>query len=106
MIRALIILLVIAFGLAAPFALDVISDRQHRVVVTDALEVYATSEPPWRDHSNSVVARVTPADTLKVLRIRYGKDYMVVRVKLPTGQQGYIFYGDHFRIYSSDGSKV
>ena len=106
MIRALITLVVIAFAVAAPFALDVISDRQHRVVVTDALDVYATSEPPWRDHSNSVVASVTPADSLKVLRIRDGKDFMVIRVKLPNAQQGYIFYGDHFRIYSSDGSKV
>ena len=106
MIRFLITSLVIAFALAAPFAVDVISDRQHQVVVTDTLNVYQTSEPPWRDHDNSVVASVTPADALKVLRIRYGKDYMVIRVKLPNGQKGYIFYGDHFRIYSSDGSKV
>jgi len=106
MIRVLVALVIIAFAVAAPFALDVINDRQDRVVVTDILEVYATSEPPGRDHSHLVVASVTPAETLKVLRLRYGKDYMVIRVKLPNGQQGYIFYGDHFRIISPDGSKV
>jgi hypothetical protein len=100
------VLMLLGLLVVGPIAVDTLRDRQHRVIITDTLNVYQTSEPPWREHSNPVVASVTPNDSLKVLRIRYGKDYMVVRVKLPNGQQGYIFYGDSFRLYSPDGSKV
>src|SRR5437879_96739 len=78
----------------APQAFDAYRDRQHRLVVEKSLGVYRTAEPPWFDHSNSQIATAAERDILPVMRIRYGKDYMVVRVRLLDGQQGYVFSGD------------
>lgn len=96
-ILALGILLV--FG---PQVFDAYRDRQHRVVVDKPLSVYRTAEPPWFDHGNSKIATAAEHDTLPVTRIHYGKDCMVVRVRLPEGQQGYVFSGDGFHLDPPD----
>ena len=93
-VSALLALLV--FG---PPAFDAFHDRQHRIVVTGPLTIYQTPDEHLRDRNNSEVARVTDKDTLKVIRIRYEKDYMVVRVRLADGRQGYIFSGANFHIF-------
>ena len=85
-----------------PPAFDASQDRQHRVLADRPLKVYRTAEPPWRDSSNSPVATAAAHDALPVLRIRYEKDYMVVRVKLPSGADGYVFSGDGFRLDPPD----
>jgi hypothetical protein len=81
-----------------PRAFDTYRDRQHRLVVDKSLSVYQTAQPPWVDHGNSQIARVIEHGTLAVTRIRYEKDYMVVRVRLADGQQGYVFSGDGFHL--------
>jgi hypothetical protein len=96
---ALCLAALLVFG---PPALDAYHDRQHRVVVERSLSVYETTEPPWRDHSNSPVAAAAARDTFPVMRIRYEKDYMVVRVKLADGREGYVFSGDGFHLDPSD----
>ena len=85
----------IVFG---PPAVDAYHDRQHRVIVERRLPVYRMAEPPWRDPSNSPVTSAAEHETLPVTRIRYEKDYMVVRVKLADGREGYVFSGDGFRL--------
>ena len=97
LVSALVALLV--FG---PPAFDAFHDRQHRVVVTRPLNVYQTPEEQLRGQSNSEIACVTEKDPLKVMRIRYEKDYMVVRVKLADDRQGYIFSGGNFDGFSPD----
>jgi hypothetical protein len=89
----------VAFG---PRALDAYHDRQHRVVVEKPLQIYRSAEPPWRDQSNTPIASAAEHDTLPVARIRYEKDYMVVRVKLPDRREGYVFSGDAFHLDPPD----
>jgi hypothetical protein len=106
-LQAAFVVMLLGLVIVGPVAVDTLHDRQHRVLVTGTLSVYQTPEPPWRDRSNSVVATVTQDDPLKVMRIRYGKNYMVVWVRLRNGQQGYIFSGERFRLYSpKDESKA
>ena len=81
-----------------PPAVDAYHDRQHRVTVERPLHVYRTAEPPWRVSNNSPVATAAEHDTLPVMRIRYEKDYMVVRVRLADAREGYVFSGDGFRL--------
>jgi hypothetical protein len=88
-----------AFG---PPALDAYHDRQHRVLVDKPLHIYQGAEPPWRDHNNPPIASAAEHDTLSVTRIRYEKDYMVVRVKLADGREGYVFSGDGFHLDPPD----
>jgi hypothetical protein len=96
--RVTLIVAVVAVLATTPFAVDIFRDQQHRVIVRGSVQVYQTPEPYWRDSSNPVVATATKHDTLRVMRIRYGKDFMVIRVKLENGHQGYIFYGDSFQL--------
>ena len=72
------------------------------LLLTRPLPVYLTAEPPWRNQSNSPVATAAEHATLSVMRIRYEKDYMVVRVKLPDRREGDIFSGDGFRLDPPD----
>lgn len=101
-LTSIFVLALLALGVLGPPALDAFHDRQHQIVVQGPLSVYAMSEDPSRGQSNSEIARVTEKDTLKVMRIRIEKDYMVVRVQLPDGRQGYIFSGGNFSIYSPE----
>ena len=91
-----VVLCLAALLVFGPQAFDAYRDRQHRLVADKPLTVYRTAEPPWVDHRNLQIAIAAERDTLPVTRIRYGKDYMVVRVRLPDGQQGYVFSGDAF----------
>ena len=85
-----------------PAALDAYHDRQHRVLVERPLHIYQTAELPSRDQSNVPIASAAERDTLPVTRIRYEKDYMVVRVKLADGRKGYVFSGDGFHLDPPD----
>jgi hypothetical protein len=85
-----------------PAALDAYRDRQHRVVIDKPLHIYKSVEPPWRKQSNAPIASAAERDTLSVSRIRYEKDYMVVRVRLADGREGYIFSGDAFHLDPPD----
>lgn len=97
-IRASVTLLVVVFAIAAPFIVDILADRRHRVIIRGPLNVYHLATPQSLEPSNSVVATVSVQDRVRVRRIRYEKDYIAVRVQLDTGQQGYIFAGDDFRL--------
>jgi hypothetical protein len=85
----------ITFG---PPALDAYYDRQHRVVVDKPLHIYRSTVLPKLDHTNTPLASAAEHDTFSVTRIRYEKDYMVVRVKLADGREGYVFSGDGFHL--------
>lgn len=92
------VLLLAALIIFGPPAVDAYHDRQHRVIVERPLHVYRTAAPPWRDSSNSRVATAAEHETLPVTRIRFEKDYMVVRVKLADAREGFVFSGDGFRL--------
>jgi hypothetical protein len=85
-----------------PSTFDAYFDRQHRLIAERSLGVYQTAEPPWLDHSNPLVATIEQDTALPVTRIRYEKDYMVVRVKLPNGHEGFVFSSDRFRLDPPD----
>jgi hypothetical protein len=96
------ILCLAALVVFGPPALDAYHDRQHRVVVDKPLHIYQSAELPGRNHTNTPLTSATEHDTLSVMRIRYEKDYMVVRVKLADGREGYVFSGDGFHLDPPD----
>ncbi len=90
-----IAVLIAAFGIAGFLVYDVYQDRQNTVVCNGPVPVYADWEPyPTKAQKPSYVL---PAQAiLKVKRIRYGKDYMAVRVETQKGESGWIFSGFSF----------
>ena len=98
MLRGILALLVAGCAMAAPFALDIYRDRQHRMVIRGPVTVYHSATPQWLDPGNAVVATVSENNAVRVRRIRYEKDYVAVRVQLDRGLEGHVFAGDDFEL--------
>lgn len=92
--RGIILLLiagfaVIAVALAIAVLLDVRNDRRNEITVRVATPLYA--ELPTSGHpAEEVVGIVAAGAQPRVLRIRYGKDFMAIQVELANGQRGWI----------------
>lgn len=64
-------------------------DRQHKIIVKELVPVYTDWEPyPFKDQKPEFI--LTKQDTVKVKRIRYGKDYMAVRIETRDGKSGWV----------------
>ncbi len=83
----LVIFLIVA--LAAWFAWDVQSDRNKSIKIIKAVPLYGNWEPLNGQQSNT---NVMPGENLKVVRIRYGKDYMAIKIEREDGSNGWIIY--------------
>lgn len=84
---------------AAPWFADIAEDREHVVSVVGMEPVYGL--PPHEyPQTNPVVGEVRPGQSLKVLRVRYGKDFEALRVELPNGQIGWVLSGGGVRVVS------
>jgi hypothetical protein len=75
---------------------DIIQDRQNLVFTEGSVPAYADWTPyPSKEIKHKFV--LPPKSNPKVRRIRYGKDYMAVKVESKDGEIGWIFYGEAFR---------
>ena len=90
-ITAALIMTIIAILVAN----DIREDRQHTLVAVSPLHVYEDNDF-WT--KGQPIARVAPDARLPVRRIRYGKDYMAVKVRLEDGREGWAFSGDPFTL--------
>jgi hypothetical protein len=96
-IAALAILIVALFCFVG---YDILQDRKYNVLAGDSVPAY----PDWEQyHSKDMkpVFILLPDTTVRVKRIRYGKDYMAIRVQNATGEEGWIFHGPAFRLEKS-----
>jgi len=76
---------------------DIAADRTLRVAVTGSVPMYADWESaPGR--ASAAIARVGPAENLSVLRVRYGKDFMAIRVRRADGVDGWILGDDAVQV--------
>ena len=90
MIKKIIGLLVLVIlALSGWFFWDVQSDKSKSIKITKALPLYDNWEPLNGQQSNS---NVMPGENLKVVRIRYGKDYMAIKVERENGSNGWVIY--------------
>jgi len=100
----------LAFALLLPASIpavllvaDVYADRQYRVAVVAPVPLY-TLPPHKYPLSNPVLATLAPGQALRVLRVRYGKDFEALRVETPDGQVGWVFGGGPVRVLSRGGA--
>ena len=75
---------------------DVYQDRSKHVILTGPTPVFSTDAcfPADRDQ----IATVRPGDEVSVRRVGYPKECMTVRVRLKSGQEGYLVSGDGWRL--------
>src|SRR5262249_3908236 len=72
---------------------DIREDRSNTLVTVGPLQVYEHNDF-WT--KGEPIALVAPNARLSVRRIRYGKDYMAVKVRLEDGREAWAFWGDPF----------
>ena len=56
---------------------------------------YPASGPP---NQNDVVGTLGKGETGVVLTTRYSKDFMYYKIKLKDGREGYVWFGDKFKV--------
>ena len=78
---------------------DIAADRRYIVAVEEPEALYEL--PPHEYPSaNPVVGRLAKGQPLRVLRVRYGKDFEALHVELPSGQRGWVVGGRGVRVVS------
>ncbi len=84
-------------GTAGFIGYDIFQDRQHIVLTDESVSAYTDWEPyPTKEMKPIFI--LPPKTSAKVKRIRYGKDYMAIKVESQNGQIGWIFSGQPFNI--------
>jgi len=79
-------------------AADVCRDRALRVSITREVPMYARWEMVDGRPSVTPVGRIGPIREQQVLRVRFGKDFMAIRVRNQAGTDGWIMGGGDVRV--------
>lgn len=78
---------------------DVLGDRQYRADVIGPAPLY--SLPPHEyPASNPLVSTLRPGEHLRVLRVRYGKDFEALKVETEDGHVGWVIGGEGINVVS------
>lgn len=93
------VVFVLTFLAGLIWAGDIYTDRQYRLAVIASALLY--SLPPHEyPISNPALATLKPNDELRVLRMRYGKDFQAFRVETKSGLVGWVIGGDGIKVLS------
>jgi hypothetical protein len=87
---------VLVASVVGALLLDVAADRRCHLVVTEPTPVLLAPQPAGYGSPpvpNPVVGVLAPADSSQVLRIRYGKDFQAVRVRVTGNVTGWVITG-------------
>jgi hypothetical protein len=98
--RSAILFVGMAVLLGAVWGADVISDRTYRLAVIGPTPLYAFPPHEYPD-TNPVVATLNPGQPIRVLRLRYGKDFQAFRVETSDGRVGWVIGGEGINIVSA-----
>jgi hypothetical protein len=93
LLTLLIVGVIGAAVITATTAYDTYRDRQHTLIITGQLLIFKNPEIQGK-MVNPVIAILNKGDRVRVQRIWYGKDYMVVKVRLIDGSEGYLISGE------------
>ena len=86
-------------GAGAMFAADVASDRRYVVAVTSPAPLL--QHPPHEyPNSNPAMATLQAGEKLRVLRVRYGKDFEALLVERSSGESGWVLSGSGVEVLS------
>ena len=78
---------------------DVIGDRRYEVDVVGTAPLY--SLPPHEyPRSNPLIETLRQGEHLRVLRVRYGKDFEALKVQTDRGHIGWVISGEGIKVMS------
>ena len=95
LIGLVIVILIGVSIIGAAIGYDIYLDRQRQLKITGQIRLFEEPYPlSYPGKENHVVAILNKGDRVEVRRIWYGKDYMVIKVRLADGREGYLIPGD------------
>ena len=97
--RSALALAVVAVIAAALWLADVAADRRYVVAVVGP-EPLLSLPPHEYPKVNPVVETLLPGQSLRVLRVRYGKDFEAFKVEAPSGRSGWVLSGGGVHVIS------
>jgi len=78
---------------------DIYDDGAPSIEVLAATPLLAEAHPQnYGETQNDVVATLAEGARPTVLRIRYGKDYMAIRVRTDSNVEGWVIFGPTIRV--------
>ena len=82
------------------FGHDIYRDRRHSVEILSTTPLLEDPYPlNYGDSENTVLSRLKKGDEVRVLRIKYGKDFMALKVEeKKSGAVGYVIYDDSIKL--------
>lgn len=87
---------------ALAYGADVLMDRRYVAVIESAASLYAL--PPHEyPESNPVIATLPLGHPIRVLRVRYGKDFEALQVEATPGQIGWVISGEGVKVLTRAG---
>lgn len=84
------------FLLVTSTALSSCSNVDMVVVVENTVEVF--EEYPKNKPGNKLIATLSKGNKAEVIHVRYSKEFKFYRVRLEDGREGYVMFGDNFRV--------
>ena len=100
--RLAISVAVVAAAVAGLWAADVAVDRRYVVAVVGPEPLLAL--PPHEyPEVNPALRTLSPGEPIRVLRVRYGKDFEAMKVETGTGQVGWVLGGGGVQVLSRGG---
>jgi len=100
-LKAIIFALCVLVGIAlAFFGHDIYRDRQHSMEILSTTPLLEEPYPLHYGHSeNNVLNHLKKGDEVRVLRIKYGKDFMALKIEeKKSGAVGYVIYDDSIKL--------
>ena len=97
---SIVIISVVLLLIVGRWSLDIANDRSKEVKITEEVEAFNDWECGYQNKSDcNAVFEVNPDSTFKVKRIRYGKDFMAVKIN-QAGSSGWVFSGKGIHVYA------
>ena len=101
MSRRFLLLAAIVSALAvAGWGADIAADRRYQLAVVEPTLLLSVS-PLEHTEANPPLATLQPGQPVKVLRMRYGKDFQTFKIETTSGTIGWVIGGQGIHVVSA-----
>lgn len=80
------------------FSLASCSNGKSMIIVDAPTKVYKEYPEGGLPSQDKVVSVLNKDEVGDVLQVRYSKDFMYYKIRLKDGREGYVLFGDKFRV--------
>lgn len=76
------------------------SNTDKMVLAEEAIKVYIDYPSSGTPSQDKVIAVLNQGESGYIIHTRYSKDFMFYKIRLKDGREGYVWFGDKFKVVS------